>query len=156
MKKAKLSEIADAIDLQPDEFSAFLNRETGAIEQVSTDLLCAVEDNDDQQELIDTYDMNEQEIALAHEILSNNGPWLTLPFSSDIDEYRIMERFCQSQENPDLRDQLLSAIHGKGAFRRFKDTADSAGVLDKWYEYRYKEIKEIARKWCQENGVECE
>jgi hypothetical protein len=67
-----------------------------------------------------------------------------------------MERFCLNQKNQDLRDRLFSAIHGKGAFRRFKDTAERSGVLEQWYEFKNKEIKEIAREWCKENGVECE
>jgi hypothetical protein len=156
MTKAKLSEIAEAFDLQSDAFSAFLNRKTGAIEQTATDILSAIEDNDDDQELIDTYDVTEQEIALAREILDNNGPWLPLPSQSDIDEYRIMEQFCLNQNDPIMRYRLLAAINGKGAFKRFKDTAERTGVLEQWYEYREKEIKEIARQWCKENGVECE
>jgi hypothetical protein len=51
---------------------------------------------------------------------------------------------------------MTNIAQGKGAFRRFKDPAERTGVLDKWYEYKEKEIKEIARQWCNENGVECE
>jgi predicted nucleotidyltransferase len=153
--KIPLSAITDAIDLQGNEFSAYLNRETHAIEQISDDLLSAIEDNDNPQELIDRYGVDEQEITIAREIM-NGTLWLPLPSRYDINEYEIMERFCLNQKNQDLRDRLLSAIHGKGAFRRFKDTAERSGVLEQWYEFKNKEIKEIAREWCKENGVECE
>ena len=34
-----------------------------------------------------------------------------------------MERFCLSQTDDRVRERLLDAISGKGAFRRFKDLA---------------------------------
>jgi hypothetical protein len=125
-----ITAIAGAIDLRTGEFSAYLNRETGEIEQVTAGLLSAAGDNDDQQELVETYGVDEQEIAIARQILNDNGQWLPLPSRYDVNEYRIIQQFCYGQTDPDLRDRLLSAIKGKGAFRRFKDTAERTEVLE--------------------------
>jgi hypothetical protein len=57
--------------------------------------------------------------------------WLALPSKFDIHDYSIMESFCSSQQNPSLRDRLLSAIHGSGAFRRFREATEQEGVLEK-------------------------
>ena len=152
--KTSLTEIAGAIELQTGEFSAYYNRETGAIENINTELLAKIEEDEDIEDSLDHYNADEQDLELAREI-ANNEKWLPLPSQYDINEYSIMERFCRSRSDPDLRDTLLSAIHGKGAFRRFKDTAERTGVLEQWYKYKDDEIREIARQWCEENGVEC-
>lgn len=155
MKKAKLADITDAIDLQTDDMSSYLNRETNETVNMPAEIMAAVDDGEDPKEIMETFGCDEHDIKAAQEI--NQGDhWLPLPSRYDIDEYRLMERFCQSRKDPELRNRLLSAIKGKGAFRRFKDTTERTGVLEQWYEYREKEIKEIARQWCDENGVECE
>src|SRR3954469_21888247 len=40
--------------------------------------------------------------------------------ASSREQYRWMERFVSSVAEPTLRERLLIAIDGKGAFRRFK------------------------------------
>ncbi|MBN1131089.1 MAG: hypothetical protein JXA71_19020 [Chitinispirillaceae bacterium] len=153
-QRPTLSAIADAIDLQGDEFSAWLNRETGEIEQITSDLFAALEDDDDLEYIKDSYGVTDEEIAVARKALDGE-PWLPLPSRFDINEYRIMQQFCHDQKDPDLRDRLLAAINGKGAFKRFKDTAARAEILEEWFDFRYKEIREIARAWCEEKGVGC-
>ncbi len=44
-----------------------------------------------------------------------------LPGRFEIDEYRIMERFSLGMENDAIRDELLQAIGGRGAFRRLRE-----------------------------------
>jgi hypothetical protein len=116
--------------------------------------MAAVDDAEDPQEIMEMFGCNEQDIKAAHEI--NQGDrWIPLPSQYDIHEYRIMERFCYSQTDSRTRELLLLAIQGKGAFRRFKDTAARIEVIEEWYEFRKKEFEDIAREWCRDNGVEC-
>jgi hypothetical protein len=51
-------------------------------------------------------------------------------------------------------EQLERALHGKGAFRYFKDTARRLGVEQDWYAYRTKGLERIAREWGEGLGVE--
>ena len=43
-----------------------------------------------------------------------------------------MERFCRTADDPSVRDELLDAIHGSGAFREFRRTVVRLGLLDQW------------------------
>jgi len=56
--------------------------------------------------------------------------------------------------NEKMRNILYSSLKGKGAFRRFKDTANELGILEDWYKYRDEAIKELAIEWCKENNLE--
>lgn len=79
--------------------------------------------------------------------------YLPLPTKFDIHEYSIMERFCRSREDDEMRDDLCDAIRGRGAFRRFKDSIHEHGIADDWYKYRDEALREIAIEWCEENGI---
>jgi hypothetical protein len=54
---------------------------------------------------------------------------------------------------PRARSELLRAIQGRGAFRRFKDLAGRLGLLEAWYEHQRKQLEVIAIDWCRENGI---
>lgn len=62
--------------------------------------------------------------------------WIALPSSFDIHEWAIMEDFARSVAEPDLRDELLGAIRGRRAFRRFKDAIYRNGIQEAWYHIR--------------------
>ena len=78
------------------------------------------------------------------DIEENWDNYISLPSGFDIDEYDIMVEFCNSLDNERISDQLLSALNGRGAFRRFKDTAIRLNVEKKWYDYRDGALRKIA------------
>lgn len=79
--------------------------------------------------------------------------YVELPSQFDIHEWSIMERFCRSLEPGPLRDELDNAIHGRGAFRMFKDVIHRHGIADDWYAYRDAELEEIAIGWLEVNEI---
>jgi Uncharacterised protein family (UPF0158) len=79
--------------------------------------------------------------------------WLALPTKFEIHEYAIMEEFCWSVEDPSLREELLNAIRGRGAFRYFKDTIRRHGVEDEWYRYREDALEKKAIEWLEGHGI---
>ena len=98
--------------------------------------------------------MSEAELADARGIVDAGGDYLPLPDRFEINEYRMMERFARRQPDDRTHDELQRALHGRGAFRHFKDTVHRLGLADAWYAYRDERYREIAREWCAENGVE--
>ncbi len=67
----------------------------------------------------------------------SEGRFVHLDPASSREQYRWMERFVQSVADPTLRERLILAIDGKGAFRRFKDVLLSYPVeRDRWFTYR--------------------
>jgi len=71
------------------------------------------------------------------QIRTTTGRYVHLDPASSREQYRWMERFVQSVEDPSLSERLVLAIDGKGAFRRFKDVLLSYPVeRDRWFQYR--------------------
>lgn len=71
------------------------------------------------------------------QIARSGGRFVHLDPASSREQYRWMERFVASVEDPALRERLTLAIDGKGAFRRFKDVLLSYPVeRDRWFSYR--------------------
>src|SRR5213078_1353897 len=54
-------------------------------------------------------------------VANNPARYVRVDPASSREQYRWMERFVTSVSEPSLRERLLVAIDGKGAFRRFKD-----------------------------------
>jgi hypothetical protein len=64
-----------------------------------------------------------------------------------------MRDFCEAIEDGRLREQLLTAIHGRGAFRYFKDSVHGAGIADEWYAFRREVLVQIAKDWLEDNEI---
>ena len=83
------------------------------------------------------------------DLFENEADYIELPDQYEINEYSIMEDYCYSIEDENLRNVLCNAISGKGAFRRFKDTISRFDQKDHWYFYRHKALGQVARDWCK-------
>jgi hypothetical protein len=74
--------------------------------------------------------------------------------ASSREQYRWMERFVASVQDADLRERLLLAIDGKGAFRRFKDVLLSYPVeRERWFNYRSDLLHHHINEWFQAKGL---
>lgn len=145
-----LREVVDEMNIISDEHSAYLNKRTGELITLSLEELSAAEEEDD---LTGYPEWQRQMIEKAHEVLSSDD-YLKLPSKFDIHEYRIMEEFCFSVENTQIRNQLLQQIKGGGAFRRFKNTIHTLGIEEDWYRFRDAEYERIAVEWLEAHGIE--
>lgn len=47
----------------------------------------------------------------------------------------------------------VAAIHGKGAFRYFKDTLRRHEIESAWFDFRAAALRQIAIEWYEENEV---
>jgi hypothetical protein len=147
--RVKLTDIIESMDFQSDERSAFLNRITGDVVSVTDEELRAAE-NDEPLE--DFPEWQHDAIHIARDIVETDH-YLPLPDRFEINEYRIMEHFCFSVDDDDMRDDLCNAIRGRGAFRYFKDRIHAYGIVEKWYRYRDAALREIAVAWCEAHGI---
>lgn len=98
--------------------------------------------------------MGKEIIPIAKDIMQNPENYIPFPDQFDIHEYEIMERFCLSLNDENLREAMYSSIKGSGAFRRFKDNIYKFGISDDWYKYKDEAFQEIAKHWCEENNIE--
>jgi hypothetical protein len=79
--------------------------------------------------------------------------FLSLPSKFDVHEWAIMDRFSRTQENDRVREELLDAIHGSGAFRMFRSTIRRLGSGQAWYQFRDRALEEIARERLDEHNL---
>ena len=47
----------------------------------------------------------------------------------------------------------MRAIHGRGAFRMFKDTLYRHKMEKSWFAYRTAALEQIARDWCEKHRL---
>ena len=70
-------------------------------------------------------------------------------------DYRDMERFIATVEDPDLQDRLWRAIRGRGAFRYFKDVLyDYPDVRQRWFEFKDARTWQRTLDWLDYFGIE--
>ena len=145
-ERVRLSDVVEGMEMQSDEMHSFLHRPTGRIVTVSDEALAAAEDDDDES-------ASPEELADARKILEAESEYLELPDRFEIDEYRMMERFARGIADASARDAVLRAMHGRGAFRYFKDTVHRLGLAKSWYAFRDECYLDVAREWCEANDV---
>lgn len=147
--KVKLSELMEGIDFQSDNLDVYLNMKTGEVIYIENELYSLI---DSDRDLSYYSDWEQENIKLAEEIMYEDY-YEPFPSKYEIDEYGIMKSFSYSMEE-EIKDRLLRAINGRGAFRRFKDEVFELGVRKDWFSYREKEIKKLIKRWSENLDIE--
>jgi hypothetical protein len=149
MKPIKLSALIEALEFELEDYVTKVDVHNGCVVTLEQSLLDAIEAGEEDP-LDGTETSTDAEMEIAREVVNDTGGrFVDTPDKWDFHEYRQMQRFIGTIENSDHSEQLWRAIKGKGAFRYFKDTADRLGVLDAWYRYRDRAIKEFVIEWAE-------
>lgn len=147
--KPKLSDIVDALDMHLDEATYYLDRQSGEVLLITDEIVSALNDG-----RTDLPDWMVEAVVVARRVAEQPDRHLELPSQWDIDEYSMMGRFAGSRESDAHCDALTSAIEGRGAFRRFKDTAHRIGQIDAWYAYKAAAMEQAAIDWLEGQGID--
>jgi len=140
----------DALEMQLDEASSFLDLDTGQVETVSHDLLREAEESSDEEPDLPTWQKQEWEIAKR---IVSTDRFRELPTKFEVHECAIMQDFSRSVESDGIREDLLRAIHGSGVFRNFKDTLRRHRIESAWFAFRTEALRQIALNWCEDNRI---
>jgi hypothetical protein len=71
------------------------------------------------------------------------------------EQYKWMERFVAHVTDEALRERLIIAIDGKGAFRRFKDVLlNYPTERERWFSYRADLLHWNMQKWLEKEQIE--
>jgi hypothetical protein len=149
----RLDDIVEALEMLFDESASYLDLDTCQVVTVSKDLLRAAEDAGHEEPDLPTWQKDEWEIA---ERIVSTDRFRELPTKFDVHEWAIMQDFSRSLQSDSIREDLVRAIHGAGAFRSFKDTVRRHGIDSAWFAFRTEALRQIARNWCEENQIALE
>jgi hypothetical protein len=147
---AILEDLIDALEEQSDSLLAYLDRNTGEVFLISQESLSLGEGEPEEIALLPDWQKEEAEIAVQ---IETTDRYLALPDQFDVNEWEIMNEFCQEAKPESIRATLLGAIHGHHPFRRFKDQIANHNMWEDWNRFRRHAFEEIARDWCEENGI---
>ena len=99
------------------------------------------------------YSIQDEEIVYALEDDEDDEFFIPLPTKEEVNDYQNMVNFTESIEDDKKRDWFENAIHGKGAFRRFRATLERFGMETEWYDYLEACHRELAIEWCEQHGI---
>jgi hypothetical protein len=83
-----------------------------------------------------------------------NVRYFLIPHKPSQEGYAEMEEFIESVKERHLREQLLEAIEGKGAFRRFRDVLNAyPAEEERWKELKNERARDAIETWLRENDI---
>jgi hypothetical protein len=144
-----LDDVIEHMDLQSEELTAYINRKTGELVALTHEEVALAED---PEEAAEAAEWQKELLPKAREVLES-GDFIPLPSKFEIHEWSIMERFAGSVVDPRMADEIDRALHGRGAFRRFKDVVARSGLVDEWYRFRDAALEEIATEFLEANKI---
>jgi len=145
-----LRDVIDEMEIMSDEATAYINRKTGELITVTDEMASMAEDPDEAE---DAPEWQKDLLPKVREVTASED-FIELPSKFDVHEWSIMERFARSVADDEVRDDLQAALHGRGAFGRFKDTLHRRGIADAWYLFRDAALEEIAVEFLAAHGIE--
>ena len=107
-------------------------------------------------DLSDLPDWQKETVRLALNVIMQAGTnkYIEIPTKWQINEYRIMEKFCSTISSEKIQINLYESIRVRGAFRKFKNGVSRLNVENAWYKYYEDELKKIALEWCAANKID--
>lgn len=130
-----LKELTDKLEESSDSWSTYLNIETG--------------------EFISIPDgTNFEQDPILLEKIENSQEYLKLPEQHELQDRQTMMDFVDTLNDDFVIMRLSSAINGPHPYRRFKDTAASFGLLPAYFDFRRKNLENIAKVWCEKNQIQ--
>jgi hypothetical protein len=144
-----LRDVIDDMEIMSDEATAYINRKTGELITLTHEELALAEDPD---EAADAAEWQKDLLPKAREVAASED-FIPLPGKFEIHEWSIMERFTRSLTDAAVSDELEAAVHGRGAFHRFKDIVHRLGIADEWYRFRDAALEEIATEFLEAHEI---
>jgi hypothetical protein len=145
-----LREVIEAMEIQGDDCLSYLDPDTGEIVSVTEEERRLAEETEESLEEVPEW---QRQILPRIRAVLESDRCVKLPTRFDIHEWSIMDEFAGAQDSERIRQELLDAIHGAGAFRMFRSTIRRLGIEQRWYQFRDEALAEIARNWLEEHKL---
>ncbi len=139
-KPVSLQAVVNELDVPTDEWTAYINRRTGELFTITEDQRLVVESAEDDDFV------PEWLIPMVRKVreVLNSDDFMALPRYSRRDERHLIEKFCYSIKDPEIRESLVYTIHGEEAVSRFKDRLYEYDIQEDWDRFRNAALKDTA------------
>jgi hypothetical protein len=88
-------------------------------------------------------------------VQSGGDAFVRIEPAASREQYKWMERFVAGVTDEPLRERLVIAIDGKGAFRRFKDVLlNYPTERERWFSYRAELLHWAIQKWMEKEQLQ--
>jgi len=169
--KVDMGELSTVFELQFSETTACLDLETGEVIYVTEDDRWPLRELCDEirdvegdhimalqtrlQQRADIPEWQHTGILNAARVEADSGSRFIAIEPEPYAGYNDMERFIFTVEDDQLSNELDYAIHGRGAFRRFKDLlARHPQVQRDWYAFKDERNEQRMLDWLDYHGIE--
>ncbi len=153
-------------DVRRDRFDYYLDLKTGKVREISVDTLhkatkILYSDTDEEYEPDVVFDsqvnldaeMDDETLDSIEdvlEVLLNERRYVRIPERDSADAFKTMRAFAETVKNESLKRSLISALNGRGAFRRFKDALlEDKKERKRWHGYNALHMKKVIKKWLE-------
>lgn len=87
------------------------------------------------------------------EAFEDDEAWVAVLSSFDLNDFETMRRYTNRVAGPAASKELSEAMHGHGAYRRFRDVIHRRGLQKEWNEYREMRRADTVRALLQQKGI---
>lgn len=161
-KPLSLKELVSQRTATSNTVTLYLNLKTGDMRMITeleemeyggaefdADLEEAVEEANEELEKEEPW----QAVARKeYQEVKESPDWVEVPTLSSREAHDVMERFAVTQSS-EIQELLLTAIEGKGAFRRFRDSIARLKIEKAWYAFELECLKEDTIRWLEDNEI---
>lgn len=108
-------------------------------------------------EVITLVEGNPETAELRMRVVAGGDAYVKIEPCSSREQYKWMERFVATVTDEALRERLIIAIDGKGAFRRFKDVLlNYPAERERWFTYRGELLHWQMQQWLEREQIEAQ
>ena len=105
-------------------------------------------------EVVVVVDGQPESAELRGRVITGGESYVKIEPASSREQYKWMEQYVAMVEDPALRERLLIAIDGKGAFRRFKDVLlNYPAERERWFNYRAALLHWEIQQWMEREQI---
>lgn len=79
--------------------------------------------------------------------------FLRIPSKIEIQEFNIMRNFAVTIKNKSISNDILKALAGSGAYKKFLNKVAHFSLEKEWSDFRLQALKKIAINWCKKNEL---
>ena len=81
--------------------------------------------------------------------------FISIPCESSGEGYRDMMDFIVTVEDERVREKLIVAVNGRGAFKRFKDALlDHTDLRARWFGFKDGRVLDRVMEWLESEGID--